>query len=269
MADRPFWMEYADLASKWMVPIAVLGATAWLTAHSSAQQAKDTRLRACIDKQFQLADFACKNGDCEKLTDAQGTQLVHLTRAVASVCDGTNFEITEGVQDQVRSASASTNNVRVAAQVADALGTQARVITVSAQNGQPAAASVTTAVSPGPVSAAGARSLLYVQISEDAQRAAAGDLIKRLDQVTFRGSRLEALGPDLKPINRTQLRCFTHADCQSAPGLASFVSAVMGAPIPVVDLSARYDRAHPRPEQYELWIAPGQISIAGVPEQGG
>jgi hypothetical protein len=248
-------MDYADLASKWMVPITVLFATAWITEHSSAQQAKDTRLRACIDKQFQLADFACKNANCASLTDNQGAELVHLTRAVASVCDGTNFDIASGIQDQVKSAGASTNNVRLAAQVADALGSQPQVITIPGADRHPQSSAATTsaaAVSTPPI--------VYVQISQDSQRPAAGDLINRLRQVTFRGTTLRAEGPDLKPINRTQLRCLTRSDCHSAGELASFISAVMGVPVPVVDFSARFDRSVSRP--YELWIAPGPVEAA-------
>jgi hypothetical protein len=266
MAERPGWMDYADLASKWMVPIAVLGATAWLTAHSSAQQEKDTRLRACIDKQFQLADFACKNANCASLTDAQGAQLVHLTKAVASVCDGTNFTITQGVQDQVKSASASTNDVRLTAQVADALGAQPHVITVSGPD-MHNSGSFKVGTYASHSFSGNNRPLLYVQISEDSQRAGAADLIKRLDQVTFRGATLNAQGPDLKPINQTQLRCLTRSDCQSASELASFVSALLGVSVPVVDLSARYDRPAPRP--YELWIAPGQLQVATRTGQAG
>src|SRR4051812_42469188 len=109
MADRPLWMDYADLLAKFAVPLAVVVATAMVgycssqrQAEANAQQLKDTRLQACIDKQFLLANFGCKDKDCGSLSKDEGYKLANLTRAVSSLCEGTGFGIATGVQDQVR-----------------------------------------------------------------------------------------------------------------------------------------------------------------------
>jgi hypothetical protein len=279
MADRPLWMEYADLLAKFAVPLAVVAATAVVGYCSSqrqvqanAQQLKDTRLQACIDKQFLLANFGCKDGVCGPLSNDQGYKLANLSRAVSSLCEGTGFGIATGVQDQVKSFGASTNSATIAAVVSSALGTKPQTTVATSANSAavpPAIATTATAAVPG-----GAAPALFIQISDVSQRASAALLMDRLRKVTFRGQQLRVFGSEIRPIGTTQLRCVTRTDCASAPELASFISAVMQINVPVTDLSRIYDaRLKGRSGNYELWIAPGPIRVAdpgtAAPVQGG
>ena len=269
MPDRPAWMETADIISKFTVPLAVVAATAIVGYCSSqrqgqadAQKLKDTRLQACIDKQFLLANFGCKDGACAALTKDQAANLANLTHAVAALCDGTGLGITAGVQAQVKSNVASANSATLTADVTDALGAKPKTTVETKAN----SAAVPPAVAlPPPDGASVTRfqPALFVQISDESQRAPAAILIDRLRKVTFRGQLLRVYGSELRPIRTTQLRCVTRIDCTSASELASFIGSVMQTNVPVTDLSRIYDaRLKGRSGNYELWIAPGQIRVA-------
>jgi hypothetical protein len=268
MADRPWWMEYADLVAKFTVPLAVVAATAIIGYCSSQRQARadiqkvrDTRLQACIDKQFLLANFGCKDAACATLTKDQGYKLANLTKAVSALCEGTGFGITAGVQAQVKSSVASTNSAVLTADVSNTLGSRPQTTVATSAN----STTVPPALRPPPAAAGtgSASPALFVQISDESQRAPAAQLIDRLRKVTFRGELLRVYGSELKPIGKTQLRCVTRIDCASAPELASFISSVMQVNVPVTDLSRIYDaRLNGRSSNYELWIAPGPVRVA-------
>lgn len=259
---KPVWMEYADLASKWTVPFAIFGATATLGYFNNERQGQETRLRACIDQQFKLADFACKSGECDKLSPSQGQKLADLTSSVREICKSANFAISQGVANSVQQQAASTDNVEVSGAVDKALGKTAQALAP----GNPANTPPLIAKSGTPEGSGGTPPpRLYVQISTEEQRDPARYLIKRLQGADFQGRPLLPLGPDLKPIRTTQLRCVRRVDCASAPQLASYLSTVMGIPVPITDLSAQYeDTSTTRLGHYELWIAPGPIRVVGT-----
>lgn len=104
---------------------------------------------------------------------------------------------------------------------------------------------------------------LYLHISEEAQRAAALQLVARLDDKLGESS-LVVPGIELRPSARTELRCFRLADCADARALANDINEQLSsADVPVQDLSRQFVNSKSiRDRHYELWFAPGEIELS-------
>jgi hypothetical protein len=110
---------------------------------------------------------------------------------------------------------------------------------------------------------------LYIQISDENQRAGATALRDRLRANPPAGWNLSiAQGIErASPVGANELRCLKARDCAAAPGLADAIAAA-GAltALPVRDLSQRYENAGGvKPGTFELWLAPGTLAGSGKP----
>ena len=268
---KPTWMEWADLAAKWMVPIAVVVGGAVISQNANEGRDRDTRLQSCIDKQFKLFDSVCAGNDCASAGEAKTKSLTLLAGAVKEVCKGTPFESVTAVDQAVKTLAVSTRG-----DIAQKGNLIAAVVGAPLQNQSKADVdrilvdSIRLDASLPPAAASGSRALdprLYVQIGDQQQRGPAKLLISKLNGAPFVGGKLLALGPDLQtPVHQTQLRCTKIVDCASADALASYISGVLGQPVSVVNLSRKYETSPKvRANHYELWIAPGPIKVAGTP----
>jgi energy-coupling factor transporter ATP-binding protein EcfA2 len=104
---------------------------------------------------------------------------------------------------------------------------------------------------------------LYLHISDEAQRAAALQLVARLDDELGESS-LVVPGIELRAYARTELRCFRPADCVEARALVNAINEQLASTqVPVQDLSHQYANSKSlRDRHYELWFAPGKIELS-------
>ena len=103
---------------------------------------------------------------------------------------------------------------------------------------------------------------LYIQVSEDAQKAPAQTLGARLSAETVGGAQpIVPRGIDLKPVSRSFLRCFTPSECRTGRLLLDAINAELLTPVSLDDASATFGNAGLRVNHYELWFAPGPIQL--------
>lgn len=105
---------------------------------------------------------------------------------------------------------------------------------------------------------------VYFQISDGNQLGAAEVLASRIRGLTLNGA--DVLVPGIEIRSRggdNTLRCFKPEECVIGKMLLADIQSFLAAPsIRLLDLSARYqDATNIRPMHYELWFAPGDISV--------
>jgi hypothetical protein len=258
------WSRNIDIAAKLLLPVALFGGSAII----GWSQQREAKFRACVDQQFKLAEFACDGEECAAKTEGRVLHLTGLTDSVGKLCKAVGIEIADATRDAVQTSAAASNNVARTAEAAKTAGIAPAKIAQSTDTNMSLAQRTTTIAPPASGVAAGGapQPMVYVQISNASQRDAATALIARLNTAEFVGTTLKADGPDLQPgrASRTELRCLKEASCGQAPALATYLQAILGEPVTVVDLRKRYG-SNPaiRPWTYELWLGPAPIALRG------
>ena len=107
---------------------------------------------------------------------------------------------------------------------------------------------------------------VYIQISEEMQRAPARALTQQLEQTQLDGEPVVVPGIELVSgsLSRSAVRCFRVEECQTdGRQLVDAVNGMLGTPQVVLeDLSSLYAKAtNIRRRHYELWFAPGEITL--------
>jgi hypothetical protein len=113
---------------------------------------------------------------------------------------------------------------------------------------------------------------VYIQITEEAQRAPARALTQQLAQTQLDGEPVVVPGIELVrgSPSRSAVRCFRVEECQTdGRQLVDAVNGVLSTPQVVLeDLSALYGNAtNIRRRHYKLWFAPGEITLRSAPEE--
>lgn len=258
------WSHRIDIAAKLLLPVALFGGSAII----GWSQQREAKFRACVDQQFKLAEFACEGEECAAKTEGRVLHLTGLTASVGKLCKDVGIEIANATRDAVQTSAAASNNVARTAEAAKTAGiAPIKVAASTDRNATLAQGTVSTPLPSGPAAAGAPQPMVYVQISNASQRDAAGALIARLNTAEFVGTTLKAAGPDLQPgrVSRTELRCLKDSSCGQAPALASYLQAILGEPVTVVDLRERYGQNPAiRPWTYELWLGPAPIALRGT-----
>jgi hypothetical protein len=258
--SKPVWMDYADLALKALVPIAVLFGTLWVNLQLEHRR----EAQACIDAQMDLIEFVC--GDQARActpSPERTRQIANVVGLVKSRCPGQPLPVQ--LTNLAVSVTAASGSADATAKVAEA----AAGPTTSAKPEV-----VTVANAPAPLEAREVASVearpaprLYIQYKLASQKDAAERFRQAVLASTFQGRKIVAPGMEFTPrsgVTKTELRCVTKSDCGWAPGLAAYLGAVLGGgPLPVKDISARYRGGAPsRP--YEIWFGDEPIVVNGV-----
>jgi len=120
---------------------------------------------------------------------------------------------------------------------------------------------------PGPATGTPAVPItLYIQIADEAQRAAARALASRLEGQEVAGRPVTVPGIELvaRPPSANDLRCLKPADCAINKELAQWLGKAVGQPVKPVSLAARFG-ADPsvRAGTFELWFAAGGLPARG------
>ena len=261
MADQPRWMQYVDLSAKIAIPITVLAAT--LAFNIAAERRHHTELAAertaqrtqqCFDNQFKLISAICQDADC-KAKGQRTTQIVSISSLTGPICREAGVEVAPALKNSATQAAATGGNVSEAASVAVALG-------AAPTRTQRATGAV--AIAPEAAGAQTSAPRLYIQTASADQSDGVKALIQRLRSSNFYGQSVVGLGPELvaRPVQRTQLRCVTTDDCKKVAALAAYLTALLGQQVVPVDISDRYaGSSNARPGHYELWLAPGPVSV--------
>ncbi len=276
MADRPAWLDYADVAAKLLLPAVIFGAT--MAYNASADQRKtadqkelaaaarlqaaadalDKAQQSCLDLQLRLVSVTCEGAACASSPQRQ-SEVVTVGELLRERCDKAGLKLTQSVTTAVLDASTATHDVNTSAAGQQAAGRPAPIVAT-------AVAAAKTPLSPLAVKSESqtlaGRARVYIQIADRSQRPAAERVQARLGRSTFNGQRLAAPGVQLVDAApaRTELRCVKASDCKVAGQLAAYIGGFLGEPVDVRDLHALYEN-NPRARQgsFELWFAPGPI----------
>ena len=281
MADRPPWLDYADVAAKLLLPAVIFGATMAYNASADQRKTEDqkqlaaaARLQAaadaidkaqqsCLDLQLRLVSVTCDGASCANSPQRQ-TQIVTVGELLRERCDKAGLKLAQPVTTAVLDASTASHDVNTSAAGQQAAGRPAPVVTVAAVGAKTALAPL---AAESTAQNLGGRARVYIQIADPSQRPAAESVKARLGRSTFNGQLLDAPGVQLVDAAppRTELRCVKVADCRVAGQLAAYISGFLGEPVSVRDLHALYENnPRARPGNFELWFAPGPIPpVAG------
>lgn len=111
---------------------------------------------------------------------------------------------------------------------------------------------------------------VYIQIADESQRAAARALQWRIEQLRL--GDMDVVVPGIErvksSVSRSVLRCFDSKECQQQGGflLAGIGRELRNTRLSLEDLSTRYGKLDTvRPLHFELWLAPGALSLAQPP----
>ena len=121
-----------------------------------------------------------------------------------------------------------------------------------------------------PVATIGPR--VYVHITDDRYRPAASAFERALEALEVDGTKIVVPGIELvkASLTRSVLRCFTAQDClKEGKALVAAANSLLQQPqLELQDLSARYGTSTSiRPRHYEVWFAPGAITLRGVQQR--
>lgn len=108
---------------------------------------------------------------------------------------------------------------------------------------------------------------VYVQISEEGQRNAASQLALLLERSKLGSNTIVVPGIEVKHADVNAFRCFSTADCESSGPLLGLINSLLRSPqLEYQDLTQTpYGRkANVKPKTYEIWFAPGTLSMASV-----
>lgn len=280
MADKPVWIDYADVAAKLLLPVVIFWATqvyndqaelrrsaeqkaqARAAALQAQADARDKAQQSCIDLQIKLVSVSCEGKSCTETPERQN-QVLTVGQLLRAMCDRAGLKPAEPVNAAVLTASLASHDVGASAAGQQAAGRPAPRVSVAAANTTSGPSVATTAASSG---AGGPR--VFIQIADEAQRGDAKTVQARLAASTFNGRSLAAPGVELvgaaKAPPHTELRCFKAADCAVAGQLAAYIGGFVGRTILVRDLHARYEAdAAVKPGTYELWFGPGAVLDSG------
>lgn len=106
---------------------------------------------------------------------------------------------------------------------------------------------------------------IYVQISDQSQRAAARELVTRISAFKVGDDPLFVPGVELKSTDRNVFRCFRASECktEATPLLDRINDQLKSPQLVLEDLSKQYgDSNSVRRRHYEIWFAPGDIALA-------
>jgi hypothetical protein len=117
-----------------------------------------------------------------------------------------------------------------------------------------------------PSSAVATGPRVYFHISDNRSRTAAREFERALEGASIDGMKVIVPGIELVKASppRSVLRCFSNEECRGeARRIVDLVNALLVEPqVELQDLSDRYgESTNIRPRHYELWFAPGNITL--------
>ena len=259
---------YAAIATS-VASVATAALVGWLTFSLNAGNSRSADLKACLEQSEKSAEYAFSakvfDGANEGARDAL---LVTVAAPVAELCKRAGVDAPTWLRDKLQSVQLGNADLRQSAgEVIATLDTAAN---------QTAAAPAPAPVTPPPTAAANGPAAppatavknpvrLFIQISDESQRAALHELRRNLAgngaDLTLDGRPIIIPGIELvAPQKESQLRCLKTVDCAAAPAMAALIARTLGVPVRPLDISRRWN-ADPtvRAGTYELWLAPGEL----------
>jgi hypothetical protein len=114
---------------------------------------------------------------------------------------------------------------------------------------------------------------VYIHIAEDSQRDAARELELRIEAGRVGDAAVTVPGIQLidAPPTYSLLRCFVAEDCrQYGAGLVELINAQLVSPkVRLQDFSGVYKATKAlQPQHFEVYFAPGVITLTGAPDGG-
>jgi hypothetical protein len=237
-----------------LLPVALLLATAWFN-HSNATIVARQK---CIDQSLQIVSSAYGERNQSPTREEERQQvLATLGDLMVQSCSSADLNVPPLVSATLRREGQAAQGTPVGAALAS-VATRAE-----AESGQ-AVAPVATPATNAPPSAV---IRLFMQISDESQRAPARQLSQQLDGSTFEGRRISVQGIELVPQRGdNSLRCLKQQDCQQAAALAALINSRLASPsVTPRDLSQRFQNArNVAGGTYELWFGSGEIIPRGA-----
>jgi hypothetical protein len=113
------WSRNIDIAAKLLIPIALFGGSAIL----SASQQKEAKFQACAQRLFDFSKAAChESGECGARTQSEGVFLTGLVATVERLCTEANFEVPQEWWASAAPSIAQSNNVAATGEATKASG---------------------------------------------------------------------------------------------------------------------------------------------------
>jgi len=114
---------------------------------------------------------------------------------------------------------------------------------------------------------------VYMHISEEAQRETLRQLSLDLEKEKLGGDGIVVPGIQrVKPIRGNELRCFRASECEDARRLVDILNRLVASPKVVLNPmtgTSYEDSPNIRPRHFELWFAPGPITMRSAPSDEG
>jgi flagellar basal body-associated protein FliL len=159
------------------------------------------------------------------------------------------------LEQVVADVTTSLNALRIATEAAQADGSLRSEINQAQGNIAQQVAKISTVANPPRI---------YIQISAESQREVARELALRIEREKVGGESIVVPGVQLKASTVNALRCFRASECEEAARLVGIVNSLLQTPkLSVQDFTQDGAKSNPRPRQYEIWLAPGAIELAG------
>ncbi|HEY1303296.1 MAG TPA: hypothetical protein VGF24_07085 [Vicinamibacterales bacterium] len=114
---------------------------------------------------------------------------------------------------------------------------------------------------------------VYMHISEEAQRETLRQLSLDLEKEKLGGDGIVVPGIQrVKPIRGNELRCFRASECEDARRVVDILNRLVASPKVVLNPmtgTSYEDSPNIRPRHFELWFAPGPITLRSAPSDAG